>query len=148
MFTTLTSSQSKHITITPIKTTNKHEVWKPYKIMKKWEIEEGFIENNSHRPIQGPCKYSCNYMNNKIKSKPKPKLECKLNPKLSVATLAFGLWPRQGFARLRAKREAQESYHMFPGVQRVWGMNPHTPKWTPIVGVGLPMDSQIFKAQL
>jgi len=24
-------------------------------------------------------------------------------------------------------------------------MSPHTPKWTPILGVGVPMDSQIFK---
>jgi hypothetical protein len=24
-------------------------------------------------------------------------------------------------------------------------MNPHTPKWTPILGIGIPMESQIFK---
>jgi hypothetical protein len=28
------------------------------------------------------------------------------------------------------------------------GMNPHTPKWTPILGVGIPMDSWIFIGQL
>jgi hypothetical protein len=27
-------------------------------------------------------------------------------------------------------------------------MNPHTPKWTPILGIGVPMDSWIFKDQL
>jgi len=25
------------------------------------------------------------------------------------------------------------------------GMSPHTPKWTPILGVGIPMDSQVFR---
>jgi hypothetical protein len=25
------------------------------------------------------------------------------------------------------------------------GMGPHTPKWTPILGVGVLMESQIFK---
>jgi hypothetical protein len=34
-----------------------------------------------------------------------------------VATLALGLQPRQGLARLWAKREARESHLMFPGVQ-------------------------------
>ncbi len=36
-----------------------------------------------------------------------------------VATLALGLRPRQGVARLQAKRGARESHHMFLGVQRM-----------------------------
>jgi hypothetical protein len=52
-----------------------------------------------------------------------------------VATLALGSQPRQGVARLRAKRGTRESHHMF---SRVWGNNPHPPKWTPIVGIGVP----------
>jgi hypothetical protein len=36
-----------------------------------------------------------------------------------IATLALGLQPRQGVARLRTKKKTQESHHMFPGVQRV-----------------------------
>jgi len=28
------------------------------------------------------------------------------------------------------------------------GMNPHTPKGTPTLGIGIPVDSQIFKEQL
>jgi hypothetical protein len=28
------------------------------------------------------------------------------------------------------------------------GMSTHTPKWTPTLGVGVSMDSQIFKEQL
>ncbi len=28
------------------------------------------------------------------------------------------------------------------------GMNPHTPKWVPMLGVGVLMDFQIFREQL
>ncbi len=35
-----------------------------------------------------------------------------------VATLALGSRPRQGLARVRAKREAPESHFMFPGAQK------------------------------
>jgi hypothetical protein len=35
-----------------------------------------------------------------------------------VATLALSLRPRQGLVRLWAKKEAQKSYLMFPGVQK------------------------------
>jgi hypothetical protein len=57
--------------------------------------------------------------------------------KTCVATLALGSWPKQGLARLRAKREAHESHHMLLGVQKVWGSEPSyshcgssSPKWT------------------
>jgi len=36
-----------------------------------------------------------------------------------VVTLALGSRPRQGLARLRAKREAQGSHFMFLGVQKM-----------------------------
>jgi hypothetical protein len=59
--------------------------------------------------------------------------------KFHVATLALGSQPRQGLARLRAKREAWESHHLFSGVQRVWGhepshsqVNSHCGSWNPI----------------
>jgi len=29
-------------------------------------------------------------------------------------------------------------------VEECEGMNPHTPKWAPTLGVGVPMDSRIF----
>jgi hypothetical protein len=59
-----------------------------------------------------------------------------------VTTLALGSQPRQGVARLRAKRETRDSFHMLLGVQRVWGNEPShsqvnshvgswSPKWTP-----------------
>jgi hypothetical protein len=38
------------------------------------------------------------------------------NVTLNVATLAFGSRLRQGLAKVRAKREAQESHLMLPGV--------------------------------
>jgi hypothetical protein len=39
-----------------------------------------------------------------------------------VATLALGSRPKQGLTRLWAKREAKESHHMLPGVQKVQRM--------------------------
>jgi hypothetical protein len=33
-----------------------------------------------------------------------------------VATLALGLWPRQGFAKVRAKWEGRESHLLLSGV--------------------------------
>ncbi len=36
-----------------------------------------------------------------------------------------------------------------PGsVEACEGMNPHIPKWTPTLGVGIPMNFQIFREQL
>jgi hypothetical protein len=40
-----------------------------------------------------------------------------------VTTLTLGLWPRQGLARVRDKKEAQEAHLTFSGVQesvRAW----------------------------
>jgi hypothetical protein len=46
-----------------------------------------------------------------------------------VITLALGSQPRQGFARVRAKREARESHLMLPrSVGEYERMNSHTPK--------------------
>jgi len=42
-------------------------------------------------------------------------LVCK---KIDVATLALGLRPRQGLARLWGKREARGSHLMLPGMQK------------------------------
>jgi hypothetical protein len=51
-----------------------------------------------------------------------------------VTTLTLGSQPRQGVARLLAKRKIWSA-------KECEGMNPHTPKRTPILGVGVPMDS-------
>jgi hypothetical protein len=57
---------------------------------------------------------------------------------ITFATLALGLWPRQGVARLWAKRENWKSHHMLSRVQRVWGnepshsqVNSHVGSWSP-----------------
>jgi hypothetical protein len=42
----------------------------------------------------------------------------------NVTTLVLGSRPRQRVARLRAKRKTQESHHMLPRMQRVWGDEP------------------------
>jgi hypothetical protein len=58
-----------------------------------------------------------------------------------VTTLALGLWPRQGLARLRAKREPRSEGKC----ERV---NPHARKGAFTLGVGVPVDSWIFKERL
>ncbi len=58
-----------------------------------------------------------------------------------VVTLALGLRPRQGVARLRAKREGRESCRILSGVQECEGIDTHTPKGTLTLGVGVLVDS-------
>jgi len=64
------------------------------------------------------------------------------NPSLRIATKA------------RACESASQvwspriTFHGFISVGKCEGMNPHTPKWAPILGVGVPMDSQIFIEKL
>jgi hypothetical protein len=67
-----------------------------------------------------------------------------------VATLTLGLQPRQGLAKVQAKSEAWESHFMLRprSVGECEGMNPHTPKWSPTLGVRVPKDSRIFRGQL
>jgi hypothetical protein len=45
-----------------------------------------------------------------------------------VATLTWGSWPKQGLARLQAKRKPKSE-------GKCEGMNPHTPKRTSTLGV-------------
>jgi hypothetical protein len=40
------------------------------------------------------------------------------------------------------------TFHAPENARECEGMKPHTPKWTPIFRVGVPMDSWIFKGQL
>jgi len=60
----------------------------------------------------------------------------------NVATLALGSRPRQGVARLWAKRGAPGVMsHAFGNARECEGIDPHTPKGTPTLGVGVSMDS-------
>jgi hypothetical protein len=75
----------------------------------------------------------------------------------SVATLALGSRPRQRAckgvnqkeARELRQEEARESHHIFSGmlesVKEYEGVNPHTPKATPTLGDGFPVDSRNFR---
>jgi hypothetical protein len=40
------------------------------------------------------------------------------------------------------------AFHALESAKECEGMNPHTPKWAPTLGIGISMDSQIFKKQL
>jgi hypothetical protein len=97
--------------------------------------------------------------------------ECR-NPSFGLVTKVKGLQsygPRErkpgsqgkGIARVRAKsketwesrqEEAWESHHILSGmlesVREYEGVNPHTPKATPTLGDGVPMDSQNFRERL
>jgi len=66
-----------------------------------------------------------------------------------VATLALGSRPRQGVARLPAKRGAPEvMLHALGSVRECEGIDLHTPKGTPTLGVKVLMDSWIFRGRL
>jgi len=56
----------------------------------------------------------------------------------SVATLALGLRPRQGLQGCGQERKHESE-------SKCEGMNPHTPKGASTLGVGVPMDSQMFR---
>jgi len=49
-----------------------------------------------------------------------------------VATLALGLWPRHGFARLRAKKEVGSHTTYSRECERVWGNEPSHPQGVPL----------------
>jgi hypothetical protein len=66
-----------------------------------------------------------------------------------VATLALGSWPRQGVARLRAKKNTRESHHMLLGVPksvREWTFT--LPSEFPCWELEPQMDFRIFKVRL
>ncbi len=64
----------------------------------------------------------------------------------SVTTLTLGLQPTQGHGKVQAKN-ATHSYTL-GSVGECEGMSRYIPKWTPILGVRVPMDSIIFRDQL
>jgi hypothetical protein len=62
-----------------------------------------------------------------------------LDPKLLVLFPVF-VWVA---VRNRVQLESHTNIPM--SVKECEGMNLHTPKWTPILGIGILMDSQLFK---
>jgi len=77
-----------------------------------------------------------------------------------VATLALGSRPRQrackGVSQEQVQElrqeEGRESHHILPGVlesvRECEGVNTHTPKGTPTLGNGVPVDCQNFRERL
>jgi len=50
--------------------------------------------------------------------------------------------------RLNYYKKPKSHIHAPKSVDECEGMNPHTPKWAPTLGVRASMDSRIFKKQL
>ncbi len=62
------------------------------------------------------------------------------NPSLGLATKAR-------VCKVQAKTELGSHISCPRSAKECEGMNPNTPKWTLILGVGVPMDFQIFKGR-
>jgi hypothetical protein len=57
-------------------------------------------------------------------------------------TLILGLWPRQRHGKVWVKSVTWELHLHSQECEGVCeGMRPHTPKWTFILGVGIPIES-------
>jgi hypothetical protein len=66
-----------------------------------------------------------------------------------VATLALGSQPRQGGCKVAGQEGNSRVMPDAPGsVRECEGIDPHIPKETPTLGVGVPMDSRMFREQL
>ncbi len=69
--------------------------------------------------------------------------------KTTVATLILGSQPKQVLVKMQAKSEAREiTFHALGNGGDYEVMNLHTLKWGLILGVGVLMNSQIFKGRL
>jgi len=64
------------------------------------------------------------------------------NPNLGLATKAMAC---KGASK---KWSPGVTFHAHGSLEKCEGTNPHTPKWAPIFGVGVPMDFQIFREWL
>ncbi len=63
-------------------------------------------------------------------------------------SLGFAIKTRALLAKVQAKSEDRKSHFILSGVEECEKMNPHTPKWTPTLGIGVPMDFRIFRRWL
>jgi hypothetical protein len=52
-----------------------------------------------------------------------------------IGTLVLGLRPRQGHRKVQAESVTRESHLHSWSVRECEGMNPHIPKWIPILGM-------------
>jgi hypothetical protein len=70
-----------------------------------------------------------------------------------VATLTSGSRPRLATKARAYKNAGQEgspgvTFHVLGSAKECEGMNPYTPKGTPTLGIGIPVDPRIFREQL
>jgi hypothetical protein len=49
--------------------------------------------------------------------------------------------------RCGSKVQPMSHIQILESVKECEGMNPHTPKWIPTLGIGVPMDFQIFREE-
>jgi len=65
-----------------------------------------------------------------------------------VTTLALGSWPKQRACKGEPSLSLGVAFSCPREYKRMWRKNPHTPKWIPTLGVGVPVDSQMFREWL
>jgi hypothetical protein len=65
----------------------------------------------------------------------------------NVTTLILGAWPSKGMERCEPGVQPESHIHHLRSAGECEGMNPHTPNGHPTLGIGILMDSQIFKEQ-
>ncbi len=63
------------------------------------------------------------------------------NPSLGLATKA------RACKGVGQERSPEVTFHALENAKQCEGMNPHTPKWAPTLGVGVSVDFWIFKKQ-
>jgi hypothetical protein len=64
------------------------------------------------------------------------------NPSFGLATKA------KRVAKVRAKRKPGVTSYTLGSVRKCEGVNPHTPKWTPMLGVGVPKGLPNFQSAI
>jgi hypothetical protein len=68
-----------------------------------------------------------------------------LNPYCHNFKLGFVTKLARGMERWQSNMQPRSHIHALGSARECEGMSPHTPKRAPILGVGVPRDSQIFR---
>jgi hypothetical protein len=67
---------------------------------------------------------------------------------VNIITTTIVAWAHdqgKGMERCKSKLQPRSHTHTPRIVKECEGMSPHTPKWTPTLGIEVLMDSQIFR---
>jgi hypothetical protein len=87
--------------------------------------------------------HNTNVLKNTSKLNRKQKIR-KRNQEYIIMTLTLGLRPRQRHGKMRVNNHI----HTLRNARKCKGMSPHTPKWTPTLGIGVPMDFESSDSDL